>query len=51
MNAQDYMKLPYNHVIRRIEDESGSYFHASVLEFDGCHSTGDTFAEAYSGLL
>ena len=51
MNAQDYMKLPYNHVIKRIEDESGSYFHASVLEFDGCHSTGDTFAEAYSSLL
>jgi predicted RNase H-like HicB family nuclease len=45
------MKMPYNYVINRIEDESGSYFHASVLEFDGCHSTGDTVEEAYSSLF
>jgi predicted RNase H-like HicB family nuclease len=51
MDARDYMKLPYNYVINRVEDESGSYFHASVLEFDGCHSTGDTFEEAYFSLL
>jgi predicted RNase H-like HicB family nuclease len=50
MDVRDYMKLPYNYVISRVEDESGSYFHASVLEFDGCHSTGDTFEEAYSSL-
>jgi predicted RNase H-like HicB family nuclease len=45
------MKLPYNYIVKPIHDESGSYFHASVLEFDGCHSTGDTFEEAYSSLL
>ena len=50
MEAQDYMKLPYNCVIKRVEDESGSYFHAAVIEFDGCQSTGDSFEEAYSGL-
>ena len=50
MEAQDYMNLPYNCVIRRIEDESGSYFHATVIEFDGCQSTGYSFEEAYSGL-
>ena len=50
MNAQEYMKLPYNYVINPIRDESGSYFHATVLEFDGCQSTGTSFEEAYSSL-
>ena len=50
MEARDYMNLPYNCVVRHVEDESGSYFHAAVLEFDGCQSTGDTFEDAYSGL-
>ena len=50
MNVQDYMNLPYNYVVRRVQDESGAYYHASVLEFSGCQSTGDTFQDAYSGL-
>jgi predicted RNase H-like HicB family nuclease len=50
MKAQDYIKLPYNYIIKPIEDKSGSYFHASILELDGCQSTGDTFEEAYAGL-
>jgi predicted RNase H-like HicB family nuclease len=50
VNAKDYMKLPYSFVVKRIDDESGSYFHAAVLELDGCQSTGDTFEEAFSGL-
>jgi predicted RNase H-like HicB family nuclease len=50
MNARDYMKLPYNYIVKPISDESGSYFHASVLELDGCQSTGDTFEEAFSCL-
>jgi predicted RNase H-like HicB family nuclease len=44
------MKLPYSFVIRQIRDESGTYFHATVLELDGCQSTGDTFEEAFTGL-
>jgi predicted RNase H-like HicB family nuclease len=44
------MKLPYNYIIKPIEDESGSYFHASVLELDGCQSTGDTVEEAFANL-
>ena len=51
MSIQEYMKLPYNYIVKPIDDESGSYFHASVLEFDGCQSTGETFQEAYEGLL
>ena len=51
MRIQDYMKLPYNYIVKPIEDESGSYYHAYVLELDGCQSTGSTFQDAYVGLL
>lgn len=51
MNVQDYMRLPYNYIIKLMRDESGSYFHASVLELDGCQSTGETFQEAYDSLM
>ena len=51
MNTQEYMKLPYSFIIKPIHDESGLYFHASVLEFDGCQSTGDTFQDAYNNLF
>jgi predicted HicB family RNase H-like nuclease len=50
MNVQDYMNLPYSYIVKPINDESGAYFHATVLELDGCQSTGDSFEEAYSGL-
>jgi len=51
MNIQDYRHLPYNYLIKQIQDESGSYFHASVLEFDGCQSTGESMHEAYESLM
>lgn len=44
---EDYMKLPYNYIVQPVEDESGFYFYARVLELDGCQSTGETFEEAY----
>lgn len=50
MNVADYLNLPYDCVIKQIVDESGIYFHATVLELDGCQSTGETFQEAYEGL-
>lgn len=50
MKVKDYLKLPYNYIVQPIEDESGSYFYAHVLELEGCQSTGDTFEEAYSNL-
>jgi predicted RNase H-like HicB family nuclease len=50
MEARDYMDLPYNCIVKPIEDESGSYFRASVLELDGCQSTGATYEEASTGL-
>lgn len=48
--VQEYMKLPYNYIIHPISDESGEYYYARVLEFDGCQTTGETFEEAYKNL-
>ena len=50
MEVRDYMELPYNYIIQPIEDESGKYYYARVLELNGCQSDGDTFDEAYSNL-
>ena len=51
MTAMEYINLPYNYIIKPVSDESGSYFHASVLELDGCQSTGESFQEAYNNLM
>lgn len=45
-----YMNLSYNYIIQEMNDESGKYFYAKVLELDGCQSTGKTFQEAYNNL-
>ena len=44
------MKLPYNYIIQPINDESGNYYYARVLEFDGCQCTGETFNDAYENI-
>ena len=49
-SVEEYLKLPYNYIIQPVNDESGFYFYARVLELDGCQSTGDTFEEAYKNL-
>lgn len=49
-DIQEYLKLPYNYIIQPINDESGEYFYARVLELEGCQSTGVTFEEAYENL-
>lgn len=49
-NVKEYMELPYNYIIQPINDESGFYYYARVLELDGCQSTGETFEEAYENL-
>lgn len=49
-NVNYYLSLPYNYIIQPIKDESGEYFYARLLEFEGCQSTGDTFEEAYENL-
>ncbi|MDX9873211.1 MAG: toxin-antitoxin system HicB family antitoxin [Clostridia bacterium] len=49
--VKEYMNLPYNYIIKPVHDKSGDYYHSSVLEFDGCQSTGDTFEEAFKNLM
>lgn len=50
IGIEEYLKLPYNYIIQPVNDESGFYFYARVLELDGCQSTGETFEEAYENL-
>ena len=50
MQAKKYLDLPYHIIIQRITDESGTYYHATVREFDGCMSHGDTYAEAFENI-
>ena len=50
MNVQDYLKLPYNIIIRHVTDESGSYYFATVLELDGCMSDGESPEEACNNI-
>lgn len=48
--VKDYLDLPYNYIIQPINDESGHYYYAKILELDGCQSTGNTFEEAYENI-
>jgi predicted RNase H-like HicB family nuclease len=50
MNVQDYMKLPYNIIIRHVNDDSGEYYFATVQELDGCMSDGATLEEAHANV-
>ena len=50
MDVKDYLKLPYHIVIQYITDDDGSYYFATVREFDGCMSHGDTYAEAFQNI-
>lgn len=45
-----YMNLPYNYIIQKVNDESGEYYVAKILELDGCMSDGETFEEAYENI-
>jgi len=51
MSIQEYLNLPYNVIVKKICDESGMYYVATVLEFDGCIGTGDTYEEAYNDVI
>ena len=51
MTVKEYMDLPYNISIEKMNDESGQYFYASVLELPGCHSDGETEEEARKSLF
>ena len=50
MSVNEYLKLPYNIVLRHITDDSGDYYFAIVQELDGCMSDGVTIDEAYANI-
>jgi len=50
MNLQEYLNLPYNIIIRYVNDDSGSYYFAKVQELDGCMSDGETIEEAHANI-
>jgi len=50
MNASEYLARPYHIIIQHITDESGVYYLATVKEFDGCMSHGDTYIEAFENI-
>jgi len=45
------MNLPYSIIINKMNDESGIYFYAYILELDGCQSTGETYEEVYESII
>ena len=50
MDVKEYMKLPYRVVIQHISDDDDSYYFATVKEFDGCMSHGNTYPEAFENI-
>ncbi len=50
MTVQEYLALPYHIVIQHLNDESGSYYFATVKEFDGCMSHGKNYDEAFKNI-
>jgi predicted RNase H-like HicB family nuclease len=48
--VKSYLELPYNIIIRHTVDESGDYYFATILEFDGCMSDGATYQEAFENI-
>ena len=51
MTIKEYLELPYNIIVKKNNDESGIYYSATVLEFDECMGTGNTYEEAYQDVL
>ena len=50
MSVNEYLELPYNIVVRHINDDSGEYYFVTVQELDGCMSDGATIEEAYTNI-
>ena len=48
--VKKYLDMPYSYIITQVNDESGKYFVARVLELDGLIGTGDTYNEAYEDI-
>ena len=47
--VKEYLSKPYSFIVTEMNDESGHYFVARVLELDGLIGTGKTYKAAYDG--
>lgn len=45
-----YLSLPYTKTVQLYADETATYYISRCLELQGCHSDGDTEAEALANL-
>lgn len=50
MKLEDYLKLPYTFVSKKIKDETGEYYAGYIEEFYEAKTVGDTIEELYSNL-
>ena len=50
MTVKEYLEYPYHIVIQHLNDESGSYYFATVKEFYGCMSHGKSYNEAFKNI-
>ncbi len=47
---KQYMDMEYAFVVKEINDDAGTYYHATIEELYGCQSTGLTEEEARQSL-
>lgn len=50
MKLEDYLKLPYTYVIKKVKDETGEYYAGYIEEIYEAKTVGDTIDELYENL-
>jgi len=50
MKKEEYMAKPYTRLIKKVTDESGTYYFGKILELEGVMSDGETIDELNSNL-
>ena len=50
MKLEDYLKLPYTYVIKKVKDETGEYYAGYIEEIYEAKTVGDTRDELYENL-
>lgn len=49
-NVAYYLSLPYTFQVRYVENQGAPYYWAAAKELDGCHTSGETYEQAYTEL-
>lgn len=50
MKLEDYLKLPYTYVVKKINDDTGEYYAGYIEEIYEAKTVGDTLDELYENL-